>query len=132
MKAGRVTAGRLGRAGRSQPLQRENFRACPQINVAAEFAEAEHPARGVARAHMRRLRERLTDLAEHLGAPSPPVLGAQRAILIKGAFVSKDLLSAAEAAGVLQASMRPLVETSIGRSAATARSSPAVRRPARR
>ncbi len=44
-------------------LARANYRGCPQINVAAEFAEAEHPARAVSRAHMQAMRRRLTELA---------------------------------------------------------------------
>ena len=35
------------------PLSRSNYRGCPQINVAAEILEHDHPSRGVARAHAR-------------------------------------------------------------------------------
>jgi AcrR family transcriptional regulator len=90
-------------------LARANYRGCPQLNVAAEFAEADHPARGVARAHMLALRQRLDALAARLGAPPAGTLGAQLALLVNGAFVSKDLLSPAEAAAVLLASARALV-----------------------
>lgn len=90
-------------------LERANYRGCPQLNVAAEFAEPDHPARGVARAHMLGLRQRLDALAGKLGANSPTTLGAQLAILVNGAFVSKDLLSPAEAAQVLLGSARALV-----------------------
>jgi AcrR family transcriptional regulator len=90
-------------------LARSNYRGCPQLNVAAEFAEPDHPARGVARAHMHALRERLNTLAGRLGAASAETLGAQLAILVNGAFVSKDLLSPAEAAEVLLGSARALV-----------------------
>ncbi|HEY3149502.1 MAG TPA: helix-turn-helix domain-containing protein, partial [Dongiaceae bacterium] len=34
-------------------LARSNYRGCPQINVAAEFAEPDHPARQVSQRHMR-------------------------------------------------------------------------------
>ena len=90
-------------------LGRSNYRGCPQLNVAAEFAEPDHPARGVARAHMLGLRQRLDALAAKLGAAAPATLGAQLAILVNGAFVSKDLLSPAEAAEVLLGSARALV-----------------------
>jgi len=90
-------------------LGRSNYRGCPQINVAAEFAEPEHPARAVAQAHMAALRRRLDVLAGRLGAAAPATLGAQLAILVNGAFVSKDLLSLAEAADVLLGSARALV-----------------------
>jgi AcrR family transcriptional regulator len=99
--------GHMGWIG--ERLARANYRGCPQVNVAAEFAEPDHPARGVARAHMLALRQRLDALAGRLGAASPEVLGAQLAILVNGAFVSKDLLSPAEAAEVLLGSARALV-----------------------
>jgi AcrR family transcriptional regulator len=90
-------------------LGRANYRGCPQLNVAAEFAEVHHPARAVARAHMAGLRQRLDALAAKLGAKSPSTLGAQLALLVNGAFVSKDLLSPGEAAEVLLGSARALV-----------------------
>ena len=90
-------------------LGRANYRGCPQLNVAAEFAEPDHPARSVARAHMVGLRQRLDALAAKLGAKSAPTLGAQLALLVNGAFVSKDLLAPAEAAEVLLGSVRALV-----------------------
>jgi AcrR family transcriptional regulator len=90
-------------------LSRANYRGCPQINVAAEFAEAGHPARGVARAHMRELRGRLNALARRLGVARPDQLGAQLALLVNGAFSSSELLSPEEATRVLQTAGRALV-----------------------
>ncbi len=46
---------------------RENYRGCPQINTAAEFPEADHPARKVAEGHMREMRRRLKTIAERAG-----------------------------------------------------------------
>ncbi len=88
---------------------RANYRGCPQINVAAEFAEAEHPARGVSRAHMQAMRKRLTELARRLGAHRPGELAAQLGILVNGAFVSASMLTPDEATRVLLASARALV-----------------------
>lgn len=90
-------------------LARANYRGCPQINVAAEFAEADHPAREVSRQHMKALRKRLTELARGLGAVRPNDLGAQLCLLINGAFVSASLLAPDEATRVLLASARALV-----------------------
>lgn len=98
-------------------LSRSNYRGCPQINVAAEFAEPEHPARGVARLHMQALRRRLTGLAEGLQAPQPEVLAAQLALLVNGAFVSKEVLKPEEAAEVLLGSARALVAAQESRNA---------------
>lgn len=90
-------------------LARSNYRGCPQINVAAEFAEATHPARDVARAHMRALRARLSALAGRLGVKRADELGAQLAVLVNGAFVSAELLAPEEATEVLVRSVRALV-----------------------
>ena len=90
-------------------LARANYRGCPQINVAAEFAEADHPAREVARRHMQALRTRLAALARQLGAARPNDLAAQLGLLVNGAFVSASMLAPDEATRVLLASARALL-----------------------
>ena len=90
-------------------LARANYRGCPQINVAAEFAEAEHPARAVAKRHMQAMRTRLAALARELGAARPSDLGAQLGLLVNGAFVSASMLAPEEATRVLLASARALL-----------------------
>jgi electron transfer flavoprotein alpha subunit len=67
---------------------RPNYRGCPQLNVAAEFPQAEHPARLVATAHKLELRRRLLDIARGLGVARSEALAGQLAVLINGAFVS--------------------------------------------
>ncbi|QNP47610.1 TetR/AcrR family transcriptional regulator [Diaphorobacter aerolatus] len=89
-------------------LSRSNYRGCPQINVAAEFADPDHPARHVSRAHMQLLRERLDAIARRLNVRSPRELGAQLALLVNGAFVSSDMLAPDEATNVLLASAHAL------------------------
>lgn len=90
-------------------LARANYRGCPQINVAAEFAEAEHPAREVSRRHMQAMRQRLAELARRLDASRPADLAAQLGVLINGAFVSASMLAPDEATRVLLASARALL-----------------------
>jgi AcrR family transcriptional regulator len=90
-------------------LSRSNYRGCPQINVAAEFAEHTHPARQVARAHMQALRARLTAITHRLDVARPDELAAQLAVLVNGAFVSSELLAPDEATEILLASARALV-----------------------
>jgi len=87
---------------------RPNYRGCPQLNVAAEFPAADHPARAVATAHKSELRRRLRDISERLHAKRPNELAAQLSLLINGAFVSSQLLSADEATPVLRAACRAL------------------------
>jgi AcrR family transcriptional regulator len=94
-------------------LSRSNYRGCPQINVAAEFAEHDHPARGVARTHMQALRTRLAAAARRLGATNPDQLGAQLALLVNGAFVSSELLAPEEATDALVASARALCDAAL-------------------
>ncbi len=91
---------------------RPNYRGCPQINVAAEFPQADHPARKVAHDHKAEMRRRLTVLAERLGAGKPEELGGQLAVLINGAFVSSGMLDGREAIPLLQHMARALVAAS--------------------
>ncbi len=90
-------------------LARSNYRGCPQINAAAEFAEQDHPARQVSLRHMQALRGRLLDVAKRLSVPRPKQLAAQLAVLVNGAFVSSGLLGADEATGVLRAALKALL-----------------------
>lgn len=95
-------------------VSRPHHRGCPQLNVAAEFPEADHPARRVAAAHKSELRRRLQSLAERLGARQPEVLAAQLAILINGGFVSGQMLGPGEATPVLLGAAAALVAAALG------------------
>jgi AcrR family transcriptional regulator len=91
-------------------LSRSNYRGCPQINVAAEFPEQDHPARNVARAHMHGLRSRLSAIAKRLKVKHPEMIAAQLALLINGAFVSSELLATDDATRILLTAKDALVE----------------------
>ncbi len=93
----------------AERLARANYRGCPQINVAAEFAETDHPARRFSQQHMLALRSRLFDIASRLDAARPGELAAQLALLINGAFVSSSLLDPDEADGVLLGAVKALM-----------------------
>lgn len=88
---------------------RPNYRGCPQINVAAEFPEADHPARKVAAAHKRELRQRLKGIAERLGVSRPDELAGQLAVLVNGAFVSSQMLEPGEAIPFLSQAAHALI-----------------------
>lgn len=96
-------------------VSRPNYRGCPQLNVAAEFPDLDHPARAVATAHKRELRRRLRDLAERLRAKRPDELAAQLSLLINGAFVSSQMFSAHEATPILLATSRALIASARAR-----------------
>ncbi|MES2106310.1 MAG: TetR/AcrR family transcriptional regulator [Pseudomonadota bacterium] len=90
-------------------VERPNYRGCPQINVAAEFPEQDHPARKVALAHKLELRHRLKGIAERLGAKRPDELAGQLALFINGAFVSSQIFLAGEATSLLTTTAHTLV-----------------------
>ena len=90
-------------------IGRENYRGCPQLNMAAEFPEAGHPARVVAAAHKEELRRRLRELAAGLRAKRPDELAAQLLLLINGGFVSSQAITPGEAVRVLLAASHALV-----------------------
>jgi hypothetical protein len=92
-------------------VARPNYRGCPQLNVAAEFPEADHPARKVATAHKRELRGRLRGIAQRLGAARPDELAGQLSLLINGAFVSAQVLDPDEAIPLLKAAARALIRS---------------------
>jgi len=89
------------------------YRGCPQINVAAEFPEAGHPARKVASAHKRELRRRLRDIAERLNIAAPDELAGQLAVLINGAFVSLQLFEPGEATPLLRHAADALISAKV-------------------
>jgi len=91
---------------------RPNYRGCPQINVAAEFPDIDHPARKVAAAHKRRMRQRLKGIAERLGVVHPDELAGQLSLLINGAFVSAQIFEPGEATPLLHRTAHALIEAS--------------------
>jgi len=91
---------------------RPNYRGCPQINVAAEFPEIDHPARKVATAHKRQMRKRLRGIAERLDVARPDELAGQLSLLINGAFVSSQIFKPGEATPLLRRAAHALIKGS--------------------
>jgi AcrR family transcriptional regulator len=89
---------------------RPNYRGCPQINVAAEFPEVDHPARQVAAAHKRQMRQRLKGIAARLGVARPDELAGQLSVLINGAFVSSQIFEPGEATPLLRRAAQALIQ----------------------
>src|ERR1700733_4738356 len=89
---------------------RPNYRGCPQINVAAEFPDTDHPARKVAATHKRQMRQRLKDIAERLDVARPDELAGQLSLLINGAFVSSQLFEPGEAMRLLCHAAHALIQ----------------------
>jgi len=98
-----------------QRVSREGYRGCPQINVAAEFADPQHPSRRIRRRHKAEMYERLRSLVSRIGAKHPEDVALQLALVIDGAFTSDGRLSRANAVRVLQTAARALVGGGEGR-----------------
>ena len=75
-------------------IARPGYRGCPQINIAAEYADGNHPARKVAVAHKQELRRRLTELADAMGVDEPETFALRLATVIDGALSSGQALHA--------------------------------------
>ncbi|KVH39976.1 TetR family transcriptional regulator [Burkholderia cepacia] len=75
-------------------IARPGYRGCPQINIAAEYADGNHPARKVAVAHKQELRRRLAELAGAMGVDEPETFALRLATVIDGALSSGQALHA--------------------------------------
>jgi AcrR family transcriptional regulator len=91
---------------------RPNYRGCPQINVAAEFPDIDHPARKIAATHKLEMRQRLTGIARRLGVARPDELAGQLSLLINGAFVSSQIFQPGEATPLLLRMSDALIKAS--------------------
>jgi AcrR family transcriptional regulator len=64
------------------------YRGCGLSNAAIEYPACDHPARKVAEAHKKAVRQRLRELAVMMGADAPDVLGDSLLLLIEGIYGS--------------------------------------------
>jgi AcrR family transcriptional regulator len=94
----------------AERVARPNYRGCPQLNVAAEFAEADHPARKVAATHKEEMHRRLAEIGRKLKVRRPGQLASQLSLLINGAFVSSQIIKPQEAKSLLHDTARVLVQ----------------------
>jgi AcrR family transcriptional regulator len=90
-------------------IARPGYRGCPQINIAAEYADDKHPARKVAVAHKRELRRRLAELARDMRLDDPETFALRMGTMIDGALSSGRALHAAGPAQFLQELAQTLV-----------------------
>lgn len=64
------------------------YRGCGLSNATVEYPHAGHPAREVAEAHKRDLRQRLGKMAAEMGARDPAALGDALLLLMEGCFIT--------------------------------------------
>jgi AcrR family transcriptional regulator len=88
---------------------RVGYRGCPQINVAAEFSDADHPARRIRARHKAKMYERLAAIVKQIGVRRPEDVAYQVALLIDGAFTSDGRLARVGASRILQSAARALL-----------------------
>lgn len=110
------------------------YRGCPQLNIAAEFPDPEHPARIVATKHKTELRRRLLQIARQLEAPHPESIADQLWLLIDGAFANHDLVADRNPVALLvnaATAMLPASPTATGSNTANAHKSARVPKSAK-
>jgi AcrR family transcriptional regulator len=81
---------------------RAGYRGCPQLNVAAEFADSDHPARKVARRHKAEMHRRLQTLCGATDADEANLAAMQIALLFDGAFMNDGRLKGFDAPELLK------------------------------
>ncbi len=72
-------------------LNAHEFRGCPFINAAAEFADENNPVQQVSAEFYTAFRKILADLGRQCGIADAEQLAAQLALLIAGAIVSEQI-----------------------------------------
>lgn len=95
-------------------IARAGYRGCPQINIAAEYADESHPARRVAAAHKAELRRRLGAIARSMELKDPEGFALKLAIVIDGALSSGRALHDEGPARFLQSVARTLLAAERG------------------
>ena len=94
----------------TERLKRPGYRGCPQLNVAAELPNPNHPARKVAQLHKEKMRRHLAALAERMGLRRPDEVGAQLALAFDGAFISAPFGEGDRLAATLRDSVKLVVK----------------------
>jgi AcrR family transcriptional regulator len=95
----------------AERLSRPGYRGCPQLNVAAELPDPNHPARKVALAHKEKMRSHLSALAERMGLQRPDEVGRQLALAFDGAFISAPFGDGERLSATLRDTVRLIVES---------------------
>lgn len=93
------------------------YRGCPFMNVTAEFADVQHPARVVSREVMEELHRRLRAIVDQIGAPEPAQLTDQLLMLVDGAFSSAQCCGREGPQHQLVAAADALVDAALAKAA---------------
>lgn len=99
--------------GVAERASHPGYRGCGLTNAVVEYPAAGHPACKVSQAHKRKLRKRLTAMAEAMGARSPETLADGLQLLLEGTYASGQLFGRDGPARSLTAVARGLIDASI-------------------
>jgi AcrR family transcriptional regulator len=98
--------------GLAERAARPGYRGCGLTNTVVEYPGADHPACKVSQAHKRKLRKRLTAMAEAMGASSPETLADGLQLLLEGTYASGQLFGRDGPARSLVAVAERLIDAS--------------------
>ncbi len=91
------------------------FRGCPFTNAAAELRDPANPARALALAQKRAVRERLRMLAAAAGAADPDRLAGHLRVLMEGAYAAGQTLGPGENGAAVTSAAIALIDAACGR-----------------
>lgn len=97
----------------AERAQRPGYRGCGLSNAAVEYPEPAHPAREVAQANKRLLRERLARMCEAMGAKQPAILADGLLLLIEGTYASGQMFGPGGPAASLVAVAEGMIEAAL-------------------
>ncbi|RKQ68235.1 TetR/AcrR family transcriptional regulator [Oceanibaculum indicum] len=89
-------------------VRRDGYRGCPQLNLAAEYADESHPARIVARAHKAEMLRRLSLLCAGQGGTDADEQAMRIALFFDGVFMSGGRLNDRDAPELVRRAVRRL------------------------
>ncbi|WP_042696063.1 TetR/AcrR family transcriptional regulator [Azospirillum sp. B506] len=105
-----------GAVHRARPLDRPSeFQGCPFTTAAAELRDPANPARMLALAHKRMVRDRLHALAVAAGADEPDRLCAQLQLLMEGAYASGRALDLGPGNEAVASAAAALIDAACGK-----------------
>jgi AcrR family transcriptional regulator len=99
--------------GLSHRATQAGYRGCGLTNAVVEYPGDDHPARQVALEHKRRLRARLVEIAEAMGARQPAQLADGLLLLLEGTYASGQLFAGEGPARSLVAVAEQLIDASL-------------------
>jgi AcrR family transcriptional regulator len=90
------------------------FNGCLFVNVAVEFPLPRDPAHRLAAEHKEAMEDILREIAGYAGAPEPKAMAQELALLMEGAYVTRQVSGSEAPAEVARRLIRMVVERHLG------------------